>query len=45
MQISIRQWHELDLHEIARLTYAAKEADRQTSGEKAVEEIVHWLRE
>ncbi|MCP4416615.1 MAG: GNAT family N-acetyltransferase [Chloroflexi bacterium] len=44
MQISINQWHELDLHEIAHLTYAAKEADRQTDGE-AVERIVKWLRE
>ena len=45
MQINTRQWHELDLHEIAQLTYAAKEAESQTSGEKAVERIVKWLRE
>lgn len=43
MQISIRQWHELDLREIAHLTYAAKEANGQTSEEEAVERIVRWL--
>jgi len=40
MQISIRQWHELDLREIARLTYAAKEARDQTSEQEAIERIV-----
>jgi predicted N-acetyltransferase YhbS len=45
MQIDIRQWHELDLHEIAALTYAAKEAYEQTGEEEAVERIVKWLGE
>lgn len=45
MQIGIRQWHELDLHEIAHLTYAAKGADGQTDEEAAVDRIVKWLRE
>ena len=45
MQISIRQWHELDLREIARLTYAAKEAHEQTSEQETIERIVKWLHE
>jgi ribosomal protein S18 acetylase RimI-like enzyme len=45
LQISIRPWQDLDLREIAHLTHAAKEAESQTGGKKAVERIVKWLRE
>jgi hypothetical protein len=45
MRISICQWREADLQEVAHLTCAAKEADRQTSREEAVEGIANWLRE
>jgi ribosomal protein S18 acetylase RimI-like enzyme len=44
MQISIRPWSELDLHEIACLTYAAKEGGGPAD-EEAVARIEAWLRD
>jgi hypothetical protein len=44
MQIQIRPWHELDLHEVARLTCTAKQAGPQPD-EAAVERVVRWLGE
>jgi ribosomal-protein-alanine N-acetyltransferase len=42
MQISIHPWYELDLHEIARLTHAAREAGRQAD-EEAIARVEQQL--
>lgn len=43
MQLSIHQWDELDLQEIAQLTYKIKEADKQASEDESVKRINSWL--
>jgi ribosomal protein S18 acetylase RimI-like enzyme/predicted N-acetyltransferase YhbS len=45
MQISLHPWHELDLHEIAQLTQAAKGATRHGGDEVPLEQTLTWLRE